>query len=73
MIKSHQSSILRRLFSSTKENKNCPRYKLFRNTNFFPTPCFTNETHRQHCVCKRRRKDIDKRIILSPIRSLKEK
>ena len=59
MIKGHQSSLLRRLFSAPKNNKNCPRFKIFDKTKISPTPCFTNEKYRQHCACKRRRKDID--------------
>ena len=59
MIKSHHSLLLRRLFSTPKDNKNCQRLKILNKTKISPTPCFTNEKYRQHCACKRRRKDID--------------
>ena len=72
MIRSHQASLLRRLFSTSKDNQKCPRFKIFDKTKISPTPCFTNEKYRQNCACKRRRKDIDKIIISSQIHPTKD-
>lgn len=71
MIRSHQSSMLRRLLSISKDNKNCQRYKVFNKTTIFSPPCFTNEKHRQHCACKRRRKDIDKAAVAAAEAAIK--
>ena len=60
MIKSHHSLLLRRLFSTPKDNKKCQRLKILNKTKISPTPCFVSHKNRQHCPCKRRRKDIDK-------------
>ena len=67
MIRSHQASLLRKLFSTSKDNQKCPRFKIFDKTKISPTPCFTNEKYRQNCACKRRRKDIDKIIMKLPL------
>ncbi len=67
MIKGHHSLLLRRLFSTPKDNKNCQRLKILNKTKISPTPCFTNEKYRQNCACKRRRKDIDKIIMKLPL------
>ena len=60
MIKSHHSFLLKQLFT-TKKNV-CPR-SITNKTKISPTPCFVSHKNRQHCPCKRRRKDIDKLIL----------
>ena len=57
MIKGHQSFLLKQLFSTKKSV--CPR-SITNKTKISPTPCFVSHKNRQHCPCKRRRKDIDK-------------
>lgn len=65
MIRGHQSLLLKRLFSTRKnniKNKNtqiCPRI-IINKTKISPTPCFVSHENKQYCSCKRRRKDIDK-------------
>ena len=61
MIKGHHSLLLRRLFT-TKRNKNkvCPRE--FNQTKISPKKCLVPEKEREYCVCKRKRKDIQKNI-----------
>jgi hypothetical protein len=64
MIRSHQASLLRRLFSTPKDKQICPHFKVFDKTKIVPTRCL-NEKYRHNCACKRRRKDIDKITKLS--------
>ena len=63
MIKGHHSLLLKRLFTTPKEkptvNKVCSRI-IINKTKISPTPCFASHENKQHCPCKRRRKDIDK-------------
>ena len=60
MIKGHQAFLLKQLFSTKKTV--CPR-SITNKTKISPTPCFVSDKNRQHCPCKRRRKDIDKLIL----------
>ena len=60
MIKGHQAFLLKQLFSTKKTI--CPR-SITNKTKISPTPCFVSHKNRQHCPCKRRRKDIDKLIL----------
>ncbi len=60
MIKGHQAFLLKQLFSTKKTI--CPR-SITNKTKISPTPCFVSHKNRQHCPCKRRRKDIDKIIL----------
>ena len=62
MIKGHQTLLLRKLFSTSKNNKVGPR-NVVNKTKISPTPCFVSHKNKQHCPCKRRRKDIDKILI----------
>ena len=59
MIRGHQSFLLKQLFSTKKTV--CTR-NIVNKTKISPTPCFVSHKNRQHCPCRRRRKDIDKLI-----------
>ena len=52
MIKSHHSLLLRRLFSTPKDNKNCQRLKILNKTKISPTPCFTNKRESNSLQCQ---------------------
>ena len=60
MIKSHQSLLLRKLFSSnkTKKSKIIPQ-EILCNHRFSPLHCNKSGIDRKNCSCKRRRSDID--------------
>jgi hypothetical protein len=58
MIKGHHTLLLRKLFSTSKNNKISPR-NVINKTKISPEKCLVTEKDRQYCVCKRRRKDID--------------
>ena len=61
MIKGHHASLLRRfLTTKQKKNKVCPRE--FNQTKISPEKCLVTEKEREYCVCKRKRKDIQKNI-----------
>ena len=62
MIKGHHTFLLRKLFSTSKNSKVSPR-NVVNKTKISPTPSFVSDKNRQHCPCKRRRKDIDKIIL----------
>ena len=58
MIKGHHTLLLRKLFSTSKNNKIGPR-NVVNKTKISPDKCLVTEKDTQFCVCKRRRKDID--------------